>query len=394
MVLVLVRPPYPEFLEDRLFFAPNIETAAVAAPGHWFAPYAHLQQTAAQRGVRIHTWDQYPTKSADCILFQDLPSSRQEILALRGDVPQAALVLQLLESPVGRPHWFVENNHRLFDAILTYNPHLFGKPGYFPFRLPIGLPPEMTGVSIPFSERKLLVLINTNMKLGPTGAPFFRLWPPLTVVRAVREGGWCLPSRRETREHMKAELYSRRREVARAAEAARYDGLVDIFGRGWQRDTRGWHGEKVARPWRMVMPGRNYARARGPHAGCTKMDVIPRYRFCAAIENYSGDVGYISEKLFDAFYCGSVPVYWGESDITSLVPSSAFVDARKFRSAKALLAGLTAISENQWNRMRRAGEEFVDSRALDPFWPDAFASDVLRAVQAAVRNRSRREPLA
>lgn len=44
-------------------------------------------------------------------------------------------------------------------------------------------------------------------------------------------------------------------------------------------------------------------------AGESKMDVFRRYRFCIAIENTIA-YDYVTEKLWDAFAAGCVPIYY------------------------------------------------------------------------------------
>ncbi len=44
-------------------------------------------------------------------------------------------------------------------------------------------------------------------------------------------------------------------------------------------------------------------------AGESKMDVFRRYRFCFAVENSIAH-DYVSEKLWDAFAAGCVPIYY------------------------------------------------------------------------------------
>ena len=36
--------------------------------------------------------------------------------------------------------------------------------------------------------------------------------------------------------------------------------------------------------------------------------------------------GYVTEKIFDAFKAGCVPVYWGAENITKYVPAECFID--------------------------------------------------------------------
>lgn len=52
----------------------------------------------------------------------------------------------------------------------------------------------------------------------------------------------------------------------------------------------------------------------------SKLDVMGEYRFTLAFEN-SSRPGYTSEKLIDAWLAGSVPVYWGDPEVTRDFPT-------------------------------------------------------------------------
>jgi len=40
--------------------------------------------------------------------------------------------------------------------------------------------------------------------------------------------------------------------------------------------------------------------------------------------------GYITEKIFDCFAAGVVPIYWGASNIEEFVDKGCFIDRKKF----------------------------------------------------------------
>jgi hypothetical protein len=42
--------------------------------------------------------------------------------------------------------------------------------------------------------------------------------------------------------------------------------------------------------------------------------------------------GYITEKIFDCLYAGTIPLYLGAPDILKYVPADVFVDCRKYSS--------------------------------------------------------------
>jgi len=40
--------------------------------------------------------------------------------------------------------------------------------------------------------------------------------------------------------------------------------------------------------------------------------------------------GWLTEKILDAMFAGSVPVYQGDPEVTEMVPANAFIDKREF----------------------------------------------------------------
>lgn len=73
--------------------------------------------------------------------------------------------------------------------------------------------------------------------------------------------------------------------------ADRWVSEVDVFGGGWPKTMPNYRGFVSS-----------------------KVDLLRRYRFCLVMENQRQN-GYITEKLFDCFPAGTVPIYWGAPDI-------------------------------------------------------------------------------
>lgn len=68
----------------------------------------------------------------------------------------------------------------------------------------------------------------------------------------------------------------------------------------------------------------------------TKLDICRNYKFVIAFEN-SIDIDYVTEKFFDPFIAGSVPVYFGAPNIKDYAPGdNCFLDVRQFENPQAL----------------------------------------------------------
>ena len=92
----------------------------------------------------------------------------------------------------------------------------------------------------------------------------------------------------------------------------------------------------------------------------SKFEVLQNYEFCLCFENMSMD-GYITEKLFDCLYAGTIPLYMGPEDISKYIPANVFVDCRKYSSWKEMWADVSTMSFEQIEIMKLAGRNFLKS---------------------------------
>ncbi len=79
-----------------------------------------------------------------------------------------------------------------------------------------------------------------------------------------------------------------------------------------------------------------------------KIATLKQYRFSICYENSKNLKGYITEKIFDCFAAGNVPVYWGASNIEEYIPKSCFIDRRDFASMEELYCFLKTMSKKEY----------------------------------------------
>ena len=147
------------------------------------------------------------------------------------------------------------------------------------------------------------------------------------------------------------ELYSKRIEAM--ADLAKQD-VIDLYGRRWKE----WWS-----PFSMWIPYWKHRHAlmdiyRGPCR--SKHEVLSHYKFCLCFENMLMD-GYVTEKIFDCFYAGAIPLYLGATNIRNLVPAEAYIDCSKFGSWKDLWATVNAMSDVEIFAIKSAGRDFLRS---------------------------------
>lgn len=303
---------------------------------------------------------------ADILWFIDLPPTRREFERIRRALqPNCRTVLQILESPVLGAFAFLPANQAHFDAVLRYDCPERLPPGHFAYCLPNTL--AAYPVSPDFERRKGLLLLNSNRvegicairQPGRSGLPFFGkamtgwAWTPALLA-----------------EYLGNERYSFRRRLARSAERG-YQTFFDVQGSGW-------NGEQIS--WIPFFPNKPYRCWRGV-TQLAKHDLCQQYRFVAAIENYQGDRGYVSEKIFDALFAGAVPVYLGDEKIANSIPREVFIDVREFASPTELLVFLQSMPRGQWKTMQEAGQEFLKSPACARFGDEQFVDAAMSVLR-------------
>lgn len=108
----------------------------------------------------------------------------------------------------------------------------------------------------------------------------------------------------------------------RAIQALRVYGDVDIYGKRFGRFIK------------------------------NKREVAKDYKFVLAFEN-DFFPGYVTEKLFDAYACDSIPLYWGDLGNEKLINRNAYINAANSLSLAEFAKKVGAISDSEWLSMYR-----------------------------------------
>jgi hypothetical protein len=126
----------------------------------------------------------------------------------------------------------------------------------------------------------------------------------------------------------------------------------------------------------------------------TKLSVIGAYKFCIGFENSIAQ-DYVTEKFFDPFLAGTVPVYLGAPNIDMFAPGeNTFIDASKF-SSPLQLAQFLAQLESDEKAYRRYFEwrenglpaEFQRLLSASPGEPFSRLAEIVSARQAMPAGR-------
>jgi hypothetical protein len=358
---VYIDPPTHHFLKDRLF-----DIKLVPYNGHeLMAPYVYLREFFADRGIPVRTADFLPAEESEVlnvyVSIGNLQNYRK--LARRRDVRLSAFIA--MECPVVEPSMYRRLRHvqKHFGHILSWSDsasleRFVGGP----IRCePFFWPQSFDDVHEEIwkrTDRKFLVMMNGN-KL------------PRVYWR---------------------ELYTER---LRALEFFSRTEEIDLYGRDWDKPPvrvgKTWVPRTLKRiqyelvtEWQRFHPDPVMIAARRVYRGPadSKPETLGQYKFALCFEN-SILKGWITEKIFDCLFAGTVPVYWGAPDIERYLPEGCFIDMRRFASYQDLSDFLKSLGEAEIRQYKDNARDYLRSKQYRPFTKQAFVDLFCRLVEEA-----------
>ena len=180
------------------------------------------------------------------------------------------------------------------------------------------------------------------------------------------------------------ELYSKRVETFRWFER-HAPNEFDLFGNGWDGPARSpglfnkYSSKFLTLLYRLraIKPFPSYRGSVG-----RKRDILAKYRFSICYENVGELKGYITEKIFDCFFAGTVPVYWGASNICEYIPKTCFIDRRNFANHESMYHFLSNMSETNYTEYQSAIKDYLLSSQIKSFYPESFSSNIIDVIMA------------
>ena len=357
-VSLYIDPPSHHFLNDRLF-----ASSLGANHSSMSRCFVLLRDHLTAAGIAVHTADRLRIDRGGgtkiYVSFGMLQDFKR--IADRGDVQLSAIFVT--EAPIVEPLLYrrVAEVRRRFKRIYSCcnDPAL---ERFFGTKLevePIRWPMDRSQVDEPLWRRKdrgFLVMINMN-KLPAV------YWKELYTER------------------MRAVEYFARR------------GEIDLYGVGWDRASMRlgatWIPGTLRRAhhelrclWDRVYPDPLLVAARTAYKGQleTKFETLASYDFALCFENVPLK-GWVTEKIFECFFVGTIPIYLGATDIEDLVPAECFIDMRRFETYDELARHLKSLGEQDILRYRQNARDFVESSKFHPFSKDAFISRFERIIE-------------
>jgi len=309
-------------------------------------PVVYLAQYLKQLGHEVATIDTAPLDSFDAVVFFDYPTKLNSYFRKLVKEGKKNLYLFIFESSAVRPDNWNRANHIPFKKVFTWSPGLADGKKYIRLHMPHKLP-EFAPYA-PSVAKKFCCLI------------------------ASQKYSW-----------VSQELYSERIRAIRWFEQHHPDEF-DLYGQRWDR----FYFQKrcsiinpvlalVYRklPW---LPRRKlFPSCRGNVP--SKREVMRQYKFSVCYENASYP-GWLTEKMLDAMFAGSVPIYQGDPEVAKAIPTAAFIDKRNFPDYETLYRYLKGMSDTEYEAYRQAIHKFVYGEAIKPFGAQAFADLVVNEI--------------
>lgn len=178
------------------------------------------------------------------------------------------------------------------------------------------------------------------------------------------------------------DLYQKRLEVIRWYEshAPQY---FSLFGLGWSKPEPAFTPkQKISRRMKRLASQLFGYKPFPSYAGevVDKESIYRQTKFAYCFENVANLPDYISEKIFDCFFGGCVPVYWGTHTITKHIPSSCFIDRRDFKSTEEVHRFLIGIGEQEYSKYQENIREFLASPKAMEFDTTTYVSTIIHRI--------------
>ena len=328
MINVYIDPFSNVYLSNKLFDCDEV-LKRDTVPSIW----CFLKKYCLAQHINLNTIDFYnkDQKSSNKSIYVTFNHKRNEIKKILENNFSKKILFQF-EPPAIEPYVYKKINDLfgIYDKIyLSYIVKKNSKCRYF------YCPQSYNGIlkdCFENTNRKFLTLINANKK------PRFQ----------------------------HGELYSKRID---AITFFAKTNDVDLYGFGWNKPI-------------LFFPYWLHRRAiKKVYRGSTefKYQTLSKYNFAICFENCTFE-GYITEKIFDCFVVGTIPIYYGAPDIEKYIPKNCFIDMRDFKDYSELRLFLKSLTPSQINSYKTNIRNYLESEQYKPFRQEHFAKTVVDAI--------------
>ncbi len=299
--------------------------------------YFKLVASLREYGIISHTLDVYIKKKIepDVCLFLDMPK-RPVKKIINKAITKSILLIREPPTVIPENYWY--DRHKQFDSIITWNEDLLKKGENYSY-----YPSTRYYHNIEKSEKidlkeKFLTMIASNINSNLDG-----------------------------------ELYSERIKIVKFHEE-RLDQF-ELYGKNW--------GQIYFRLFRknwIKLPGVKKKLKTYKGVVDNKMTVLSKYKFSYCLENTNNINNYISEKIFDCFFAGSIPVYYGAPNVNEIIPKEAYIDYRNFASLEALYYYIENMGDEEYMNYRFAIRDYLNSEPAKRYHISNWINSILPKI--------------
>jgi hypothetical protein len=218
-------------------------------------------------------------------------------------------------------------------------------------------------------EPEIIALYNSIISFGKSEIIEGRMhWPQ--YFPGEEELGWGIHDRLPRAALINAnklnlrssELYSLRREAIKKIEG------IDLFGENWNSNFKDrikvFVIEVMKDPIRHLVATSSHCRywfTNWPETAspADKISVMQRYKFALVIEN---ELSYMSEKLFDAFFAGCIPIYVGPEVTDYKVPKELVIQCKP--TLKSLAEGFEIAMQTNYENYQEKLKDWLESESM------------------------------
>lgn len=362
-IVIVYDSTHPDAQKNKCFS----EEFALKGSGHSFT--VELANQATKHEFEIVTADVFLGREADssaivyCIT--DMVTPLTNTVLKRGAIP---FVCFSMESPLIAKDFYV--NIRELSGRFIYSIQFKGtlerlrssSTKFIPMHFPV---PERTPLKneADWNDRKFLILVNSNKRA------FFSDYSSIaTAVRSIASKLKFTYLRLRDPWMLTPEFYKDRIELIRYF--ADRPGFA-LYGIGWNNPIAGFS-ERYHQAAKKVFLG--------PLPYEKKLGKMSEFKFAVCFENCAFP-GYVTEKIFDCFLAGTIPIYFGPEDITEFVPRDTFINFRDFKDFQTLEKFIRNMTKAEAEQKLTAASRFLQSSAFDKHYLPNFISDIVDKIK-------------
>lgn len=288
--------------------------------------FRELKLFLNNKGYEVNTLDKYEEGQCKFIFYFDIPNED----FYRKTINQNVLII--LENHLIWPKNWITDNHHFFRHIFTWSDELVDNIKYYKYFIPQEL---SINDSFDNFDRKRYTLIASN-KLNRN----------------------------------KGELYNLRKKIINFFEKYSYD--FEFYGFGWDK-TLPLNSLAYKLLYKLQLSYFNLPSKFKNYKGEAKSKdlILSKYKFCFCFEN-AEIKGYITEKIFDCFRNGTIPIYLGDKLINKYIPSDCYIKVNSNLNINHLIEQLENINESEILKYKERIKYYLLNNKFQKFSYNSF----------------------